>query len=548
MASRSGRRLAAVLAALLVAAAAFAFWPRPVIRAVQPIAAAPGEAVEIRGERFGEAGPDALVLLDGSGLTARSIRSWSPDRIEMIMPSTVDSGFLRVRTRFGTSAPEGIIAMKAVPASPARGEAARTGPSISGITPPQAGIGDLITLQGLNFGQPGGDSAVLFTRADGSGAPGAEQLPELRGHIRHWEDSAVTVRVPSGSGSGSVTLRGAQGGIARAYLDIHHTKGSTRLGEPATWAITQRVVLRSIRTGGDNQVFLWVPELPVTASQLPLRELEASAAPWGASVSPSAYQAPRPGAGIAAAYRFTGVADRSELVFTRSWLVLVRQVETFIAPQGSFPAPSGDMEFLAPALADDPDVPSARKEVRELAARIVGAERDQRRKALRIWDWAVRRLAWQPGRVSDPLVAIRTGKADSRTYAMACTALLRAAGVPALPVSGVLAKKDGTLVPHFWVEYYLMGMGWIPFDAALGSGALPGGFDAALVPAARYHGALDDRHVAVASGYARIDPLLAGAPRRAVRAAWGMQSMYEESTGVNSRESVWEAPEITRVY
>lgn len=533
----SARRILAALAAALSILAAAVFWPRPVIRSIDPVAAAPGDTVRISGERFGEPRPDSWVLLDGSRLTLRSVLSWTPGRIEIVMPSTADSGFIRVRTGFGISNIEGIIATAKVPRTPARGEASRSGPSISGAFPEAAEIGDLVTLQGFNLGLPGADARVTFSRAQGGTAPGAERFPELEGYIDHWDDSSVTVRVPDGAGSGAVTLRTAQGRVAQTYLDITASRGSKRMGTPAAWVIDHRIAVRSVRSGGANELYLWIPEIPATSSQIPLRELEASAAPHL-----------RPGSGAVAAYRYADIPDRSEIVFSRTTLVLVRQVETAVMPQAGFPAPPQGMEFLAPALAEDPEVPSGRKEVRDLASRIVGLERDQRRKALRIWDWAVRRLVWQPARVSDPVAALKSGKADSKAFAMACAALLRASGVPALPVSGSLVKNDGTLVPHFWVEYYLMGIGWIPFDAALGSGALPGGFDAALSPPSRYHGSLDDRHVAVASGYARIEPLLAGAARQGVKALWGLQSLYEESTGVNSRDSAWEAPGIRRAY
>jgi IPT/TIG domain len=67
-------------------------------------------------------------------------------------------------------------------------------PTISGIQPDSAVVGDTVTISGSNFGNSQGSSRVLFT-------PGVAATVTIL-----WSDTAIMAEVPVGAVSGNVTV------------------------------------------------------------------------------------------------------------------------------------------------------------------------------------------------------------------------------------------------------------------------------------------------------------------------------------------------------
>jgi transglutaminase-like putative cysteine protease len=76
---------------------------------------------------------------------------------------------------------------------------------------------------------------------------------------------------------------------------------------------------------------------------------------------------------------------------------------------------------------------------------------------------SLRAEAVPPGRTARSAIAARAG--DAREFALAFTALARAAGVPARLVSGLL-YHDGRFYAHAWSMAYVGR--WVPVDPMLG--------------------------------------------------------------------------------
>ena len=53
---------------------------------------------------------------------------------------------------------------------------------------------------------------------------------------------------------------------------------------------------------------------------------------------------------------------------------------------------------------------------------------------------------------------------SSLEYAMLFTYMARRSGIPARPVSGFLVDKDNHARLHYWAEFFIMGIGWLPVD------------------------------------------------------------------------------------
>jgi hypothetical protein len=116
---------------------------------------------------------------------------------------------------------------------------------------------------------------------------------------------------------------------------------------------------------------------------------------------------------------------------------------------------------LSPGASIESDDPAiARRSVR-----IAGSERDPAVVARRIVRWVEDSLRALAGAPATAAGAVARKSGDAREFALVTAALLRAAGIPAHPVSGLL-QHDGRFYLHSWTEIYLGG--WIPVDAMLG--------------------------------------------------------------------------------
>jgi len=551
---RKTRRSAVLALLCLVAASAIAFWltQTPRIASIDPIAFTPGEPVTIRGRNFGAERGKGKVLLDLSPLTQSSYISWSDKAIVLRIPPSVDSGLLQVSRSFGTSDAEILINALRLPEKPNNPVQTAAGPSILSISPPEAAIGSLVEIRGINFGSNVQFSEVRFSRnaagmeteiggADspdpaGELAPAfiAPEDPELM--YETWDDKSIAVRVPEGAGSGTVVVRTPQGESAPFTFKVKSGSGMKYLFDKAVYSIQFKVRVRKQLLKSSGTILLYMPNPPDSFSQ----DLESFQE-----------EAPTPFMGRYGQTAVFRIADflGSETFVTRTALIAVHGVETDLTAYKDSFTDNQVPAFLRAFLAEDILVPSGAKELQALAAKVTGKEKNLQRKAGLLNNWLAKSIAWKPkpGARETPLSAFRSGSAGSRSYALLACALLRAAGVPAVPVSGFLVRRDGLSIPHYWLEYYLPATGWIPWDPVLALGSKPLGFDAGLDEPAHYFGSLDNRHIAISRGIADIVPLLGGPDLETDKASWAFQTVFEESKGRPFRTD-WQEIEILGSY
>ncbi|MCX8160692.1 MAG: transglutaminase-like domain-containing protein [Candidatus Saccharicenans sp.] len=157
-------------------------------------------------------------------------------------------------------------------------------------------------------------------------------------------------------------------------------------------------------------------------------------------------------------------------------VVEINRVPLRNAPEGQISA--GEREqYLKPNAYIDVNDP----EIKSVAEKVAGGEKDVFKKALKLRDWVSRNLAFDPGFVFAPASEVmRTKKATCAGYAALLAALLRAAGLPTRYLMGMV-YANGIWGGHAWVEVWLGGR-WVPLDAALPS---PGAADPARIVIAR---------------------------------------------------------------
>jgi Transglutaminase-like superfamily len=145
-------------------------------------------------------------------------------------------------------------------------------------------------------------------------------------------------------------------------------------------------------------------------------------------------------------------------------LTVVRASRDSLAPRfyAGLPRPRG----VVPALQAEPLVESDNREIRALAGRLRGTERDPRVVAERINRWVYdsvrKRITFG---VPDALQVLHARSGDCNEHTQLYVALARAAGVPARAAAG-LVYVNGKFYYHAWPEVYIGR--WVAVDPTFG--------------------------------------------------------------------------------
>lgn len=115
--------------------------------------------------------------------------------------------------------------------------------------------------------------------------------------------------------------------------------------------------------------------------------------------------------------------------------------------------------------------------IKELAARIVGDEKNPYWIARKVFDHIIDRLHYEMiGGWDVPEVVLKRGSGSCSEYTFCFVALCRAAGLPARYQGSIVVRGDDASIDeafHRWAQVYLPGYGWIPVDANRGDSKSP---------------------------------------------------------------------------
>ena len=526
----------AMAALLLVAAASFAIsrfaTPSPRLHAVTPQVTTAGRVVSLQGRFFGrERGTGAVSFAGGEPRTS-AYRSWSDERIVVVVPASFASGLVRVVTPAGAS--NGILLThrddlpRPVAGSPRPGSP----PIVSAVSPSAGAVGEQITISGAGFGASPG--AVRFTAAaGGEGAawpnPVIESSSVDLDHVR-WSDRLIVVRVPAGVRSGEVSVRNGTGQSAAHEFEVRSEVGTVRYLDPRGYAANYAVSIAAAGAAGGVELYLWIPAIPETPAQRHVAE---------PSVNERPIQRDPAGVGL---FRFRDPVSGVSREVRSDYRIRRYAIQTTIEPS-SVRGYRTDSAFHERFTGGDAVVPSGGN-LPAIAERAMQGYVNPLWRARLTFDYVVARL--QPvaaagariapagaGPMQVVAAAIDERRAAPYEYALTFSAVARAAGIPARPVAGYLIDDSARAVPHYWAEFYLQDFGWVPVDPAMEAGAaLPArsADDAAVDP---WFGRLDSRRIVMAKGISDPQPI-ARARRLQRPEVPGLQTAHEDVVGATS--------------
>jgi transglutaminase-like putative cysteine protease len=524
----------------------------PVIDSVSPTVGNPREIMVIRGRSFHADREGGEVRIGGVSPHTQDYQDWTDTSIKLRIPDDCPSGMVSVSTRDGRS--NGVLftnraLIPRILSGPARpGE-----PYITAIDPEKAPPGGLVTLTGMNFGPERKDSWVYFTwgSAEATGKNDANALDALvpatdqDGDYESWSELEIRVRIPDGATSGSVRVRTARGTSNAVYLELEAGVGSKRYVDQRTYHVEYGVDVTNISLlaggGTDSALYVWVPNIAFLPEQraieLVRRQPETPLFDDLAGLSGYLFERLGPG----------------DTAFIRQQYIFHRYaVETNLNPERVDLEYDRDRKLFPRYTQPDSFVPSDNEKLKTAARSVVGTTRNPYWKARLLYAYVIQRLAYDKTFTGDAVAANDARKGDAFAFATLFAALCRAAEIPARPVAGYLVQKDqqrSVVQRHYWAEFYVEKLGWLPVDPLLGRGERILQPVAGQNPTEYYFGNLDMSHITFSKGEVTVPQQT---PRgRLVRRQRGgsLQTAYEEAVGsLSSYSAKWLDIEAIGVY
>ncbi|GHV62240.1 hypothetical protein AGMMS49587_08520 [Spirochaetia bacterium] len=514
----------------------------PQINSLNPRIGMMGELLTIRGEHFGNEKDESFVTIAGIPPTSSSYIEWQDNLIRIRVPEFGDSGLIRVHAG-GRASNALLFSNRAALPAPVSGTDVGIGPQIASVSPQSGQIGSLVTITGNGFGSSREGCGVYFSwDAEPTPAspaeersPGTVEVFEDEAGYELWSEREIRVRVPDGAVSGNLEVRTLRGNSRPVFFDVSAKPGTKTFRDKRSYTLAFGVDIQVQNAAGPNTLYLWAPRPAASASQRNTELLSRSMEPFVENYRGTTL------------FQLTNLSPNTTVGISMSYKVEVYTQETSIKPQSIRQESVSPMvSFTLPSAI----IPSGDEQIKTLANTITGKERNPYIKAQGIYEWLIREVNIQnAGLTGGAIEALGEKKADPYRASLLFCSLARAAGIPAIPVSGVLVNRFRTASRHYWAEFWIDGFGWVPLDPALGAGAAPEGFSLRENPQGWYFGNLDNQRIAFSrdlSTLSQMDPR----GRPAVRdRSYALQNLWEEAVGgLESYSSLWGDITITGAY
>ncbi|MBQ9538204.1 MAG: IPT/TIG domain-containing protein [Treponema sp.] len=510
---------------------------KAVISSITPAIGSSEELMTIRGSGFGDEQEESYVSIAGFRVTSSHYVSWSDEEIKLNIPYNVQDGLVKVVTRRGESEPSFFANRSNIPES-VRSDLQSRIPLITAIEPETASPGDLITIKGSNFGVSRLSSDILFStdRLDSVVPASLCEYP-----WNYWRDNEIRVRVPDGAATGVIAVRTAKGDSQGYPFGVSTSAGNKHYVDRKIYVIKTSLDIENEKEESLGEITLYMPRPALSASQ-PSAEYK--------EVKPDALIDNDRGEIVFRTREMSGKGNKQ--TFSASSVITVYSVESHVYDNKSPAYSSETLSLYKSCLQADSNVPADDKTVVDLAAKIVGKEKNCYKKARLLFDYMRGNYKLQDSLrngMADPLDLIKRKSGDCFDFSAVYAALCRSCSVAAVQLTGIVVDEKGKSHIHCWNEIYLEDFGWFPVDLSFACGLKYNDFPSREDYGEYYFGNMDSHHIAYSRGEKVIKSSMAN--NRIVRRprSWCMQTLWEESaTAQSSYSSYWTDPIVTGIY
>ena len=517
----------------------------PQVDSITPKIGFPQDVMVITGKYFGDMRDGGEVVIGGYAPVSSGYLDWSDTQISLRIPEEVNSGMVRVITKNGKSKGLLFTNKRQIPVV-LSGPGKPGQPYISALDPETGSVGTLLTISGMNFGLQRGGSQVQFAWISGDPAQGfaeaedASLIPAVDYDLDYelWNDREIQVWVPDGASSGQMMVVTDKGKSNAVFVEIESAAGTKLFPEKRTYSVQYSLEVGSVSAEGENNLNLWVPQLVQAPEQREIQLVSQEPEPLFDNVS-----------GVKLFNLENLEPDKSYTIF-QSFMVDRYSVESRVNIAKVPTAYNTSRRLYKRYTAADLIVPAADENIVKIGSRIVGRERNPYRKAREIYRYVLTQMQVDLEYTErDILKAVEEKKGDPYIYAVLFCALARSQEIPARPVAGYLIDRDLQATRHYWAEFYIETLGWIPVDPILGEGKIRVSIPPEVDPYTYYFGNLDFNHLALSKGLIELHPLDPQSRIVMRTDIPSLQTIHEEAAGaLSSYNAYWSDLEVLGIY
>ncbi|MCL2186083.1 MAG: IPT/TIG domain-containing protein [Treponema sp.] len=551
----------------------------PVITSINPKIGQIGEIITLNGSNFGSSRDEAYVTIAGVAPTNSSYFLWQDNMIIIKVPELGESGLVYVHAN-GKKSNGVLFSNSAVVPKPIEGEELGLQPRITSVNPASSAPGSLIIINGNNFGMSRENSlqsmlsrgslethitGVFFSWDYDSGPinpymvrePEFIEVSEIEIGYEAWSAREIRVRLPDGAVSGNVEVRTAHGRSRPVFFEVSGKPGVKILKEKRSYIVTYSVDIRVHDATKPNTLYLWIPFPINSSSQRNVSLISRNVDPFIENHH------------NVSLFKMDNLTAGINQSVSHSFQVEVYTVETEIRPLAVRQDNNAQTRSALYAMHTQSSdlIPSDDQIIKTAVNSIIGREQNPYLKAKLIYDWIIKNIE-----INDALyyntntdntslhAVLSTRQSDHYSAVRLFTSMARAAGVPCIPIGGVLIDKGGQTFQHHWAEFWIDAFGWLPVDPAMGAGAITlDSFHEPIVLheetnnnkdlASYYFGNIDNMRIAFSRGEHVLSQIENRGRLVSHTQSYSIQNIWEEASGgLESYSSLWGDIIISGVY
>jgi hypothetical protein len=518
----------------------------PEVDEIHPLVAVPGDELVITGRFFGSSRNGGRVVVSNVSPPSSAYLEWTNRRISLIVPEEMRGGLLKIVTKHGESREVIPFTNKRYLPVVLAGPLKPGEPYITSFEPKSGSVGTPVSIKGLNFGLKRGSSTVSFAwiSGDGQRTIDSSEDPDILNALENdydyvaWNDREIVVRVPDGASSGKLRIMTDKGVSNAVYFEVKDYVGSKLFTNRRIYHVQNTIEIKDVNADEGNSLYLWVPRIVEGAEQRDVKVVSADPAPMFDD------------------YRGTTLFFLENLLRGERYSVSIDmifsryEVVTKVIPGRVTPIYDKTSRLYHTYTSSDALVPASDKTIISVAHSVVGTTKNPYTKAWLLYSYVLNRLSYveAPENYSVPGV-LSSKKGNAYLYSMLFCSLARAVGVPARPVAGYVVVGKNQCRRHYWAEFYLEKLGWVPVDPLLGDGVKLGDLKAGVNLQQYYFGSLDNMHIALSKGLIDLKQMNPKGRLVTRRNAASFQTIHEEYAGnLRSYSSQWSQLELLGTY
>lgn len=539
--------LVLVIVVLVIHIASVVRHGQPYIAQISPNVAQKGDVVVISGKHFGTGGKvNDFIEIAGNRLTHSSYLEWTDTQIKIQIPSNIEDGLVFVTANGNKSNEDFFANAQTIPQKPTQ-TLAFSEPIITAVSPKDFVIGQSITISGANFGLRAGKACVIFDSVlNEDGNMQESIIPQTEITYEYWDDSQIILKVPDGATTGHITVQTTKGKSSPTQFTLDTKAGTKSYNKKRTYLMQIALDVDNTMAKDDSTLTLHLP-CPLLSSVQPTVELT--------DIKPAPLLKDYNTANVQQINIAKDATTKAR--FSQNFAVDVFETNTKIIETKVLDYADKSDNFYKTYTNFDELVPSNNKTIIALSQSIIGTKTNPYTKAKLIYNYMVQNYKIAPNTTEkqDLLQALQKGEKELEPYnlCMLYCALLRSAKVVAVPIAGLLIDENLKAVSHWWTQFFIQGVGWIPTDISLGMGMKYNGFkskEATNFNAASYYFCnLDAQHIAFSKGVVTCPPV--AVTNKIVRHTrlYSFQPIWEEASNDTIKYSIlWNTPIILGIY